>query len=151
RLRHGHAAGARARAACGGDAAAGGRRGGGRGGGSRRCGRETGLMDDRGGGTGAAGRAPVLLAAGGTAGHLFPAEALAAALARRGISVELATDPRAARFAQDFPARHLHVVPSATLRGRDPWSLARTAAILAWGTLQSFRLLRRMRPAAVVG
>src|SRR5260370_35826582 len=100
---------------------------------------------------GAGGRALVLLAAGGTAGHLFPAEALAAVLSRRGIAVELATDARAARFAQDFPAEHRHMIPSATLRGRDPWSLARTAAILAWATLQSSMLLRRMRPAAVVG
>ena len=105
-------------------------------------------MSERGGG---AGRAPVLLAAGGTAGHLFPAEALAAALSRRGIAVELATDKRAARFAQDFPATHRHVIPSATLRGRDPWNLASTAAILAWGTLRSWMLLRRVRPAAVVG
>ncbi len=96
-------------------------------------------------------RAPVLLAAGGTAGHLFPAEALAVALSRRGIAVELATDARAARFAQDFPAEHRHVIPSATWRGRDPLSLASTAAILAWGTLKSWMLLRRMRPAAVVG
>jgi UDP-N-acetylglucosamine--N-acetylmuramyl-(pentapeptide) pyrophosphoryl-undecaprenol N-acetylglucosamine transferase len=105
-------------------------------------------MQERGG---AGGRAPVLLAAGGTAGHLFPAEALAAALARRGIEVELATDARAAHFARNFPAKHLHVVESATLRGRDPWNLARTAAVLAWGTLKSLALLRRIRPAAVVG
>jgi UDP-N-acetylglucosamine--N-acetylmuramyl-(pentapeptide) pyrophosphoryl-undecaprenol N-acetylglucosamine transferase len=95
--------------------------------------------------------APILLAAGGTAGHLFPAEALAAALARRGITVELATDARAAPFAQNFPAKRLHVIPSATLRGRDPLNIARTAASLGWGTLQSWMLLRQIRPRAVVG
>src|SRR5438094_6135111 len=99
---------------------------------------------------GGAGR-PVLLAAGGTAGHLFPAEALAAALARRAVAVELATDARAARFAQQFPANHVHVVASATLRGRGPVSLAQTAAVLGWGTLLSWMLLRRIAPAAVVG
>ena len=42
-----------------------------------------------------------------------------------------------------FRARAIHIVPSATLRGRDPLSLARTAAVLAAGTFRAFRLLAR--------
>ena len=45
----------------------------------------------------------------------------------------------------------MHVVASATLRGRGPVSLAQTAAVLGWGTLRSWMLLRRIAPAAVVG
>ena len=93
----------------------------------------------------------VLLAAGGTGGHLFPAEALAAALKRRGIEVDLATDERAARYGHDFPARETHVIPSATIRGRDPISMARTVATLGLGAMKALRLMRRIRPAAVVG
>ena len=45
---------------------------------------------------------PVLVAAGGTGGHLFPAAALASVLSERGIAVHLATDRRAIRFGEAF-------------------------------------------------
>ncbi|MCC6887703.1 MAG: undecaprenyldiphospho-muramoylpentapeptide beta-N-acetylglucosaminyltransferase [Hyphomicrobiales bacterium] len=93
----------------------------------------------------------VLLAAGGTGGHLFAAEALAEALARRGVIVELATDRRAERYGKAFPARAIHIIPSDTVRARNPLALARTAIALGRGLLRSYGLLRRLRPAAVVG
>ncbi|HEY2134718.1 MAG TPA: undecaprenyldiphospho-muramoylpentapeptide beta-N-acetylglucosaminyltransferase [Xanthobacteraceae bacterium] len=93
----------------------------------------------------------VVVAAGGTGGHLFPAEALAVALARRGVVVDLATDERAVHYGADFPARQTHIIPSATVRGRDPVSLARTGLRLAHGTLRALSLLGRLRPAAVIG
>src|SRR5262249_30194190 len=65
----------------------------------------------------------VLLCAGGTGGHLFPAEALAAALAKRGVAVELATDERGAPYARGFPARRVHAIPSETVRSRSPLSM----------------------------
>jgi UDP-N-acetylglucosamine--N-acetylmuramyl-(pentapeptide) pyrophosphoryl-undecaprenol N-acetylglucosamine transferase len=82
---------------------------------------------------------------------LFPAEALAAALAARGVAVELATDARAAGYGGTFPARAMHVIPSATLRGRNPFAYARAGAVIGLGVAKAHRLLGRLRPAAVVG
>lgn len=96
-----------------------------------------------------AGSPLVLLAAGGTGGHLFPAESLAVVLGRRGVAVDLATDVRAAHFK--FPAREVHLIPSATVRGRDPLALARTGLMLARGTLKAWRVIGRVRPNVVVG
>src|SRR3569833_2931878 len=72
----------------------------------------------------------ILLCAGGTGGQLFPAEALAVALNMRGITVDLATDHRAAHFK--FPARNVHLIPSATLRKHKPKNIAKTAALLTY-------------------
>ena len=93
--------------------------------------RERGVMH-------AAGGAPVLVAAGGTGGHLFPAEALAAALVQRGVAVHLATDRRAARYGGAFVDEAVHVIASATLRARNPVALARTAAALGAGLAQAW-------------
>ncbi len=91
----------------------------------------------------------MLLAAGGTGGHLFPAEALAVALDKRSAIVELATDARAAHFK--FPARAMHIIPSATLRGRNPIAFARMLSMLALGTAKAWSLIGHIRPAVVVG
>jgi len=93
----------------------------------------------------------ILLAAGGTGGHLFPAEALGVELIRRGFRVRLATDSRALRYSGLFSKDMIDVVPSETVRGRAPWRLAYTGAMLAAGTAVSLNLMRRLKPAAVVG
>jgi UDP-N-acetylglucosamine--N-acetylmuramyl-(pentapeptide) pyrophosphoryl-undecaprenol N-acetylglucosamine transferase len=97
------------------------------------------------------GLARVLVTAGGTGGHLFPAEALAAVLQQRGIAVHLATDRRAERFGGAFSEEAIHVVASATLRARNPIALTRTTALLGLGFVQAWALIGRLKPAAVVG
>ena len=93
----------------------------------------------------------VLLAAGGTGGHLFPAAALAAALRRRGVEVELASDDRALKYGADFPARAVHAFPSATTTGAGALNKARAAMTLAAGVVAALVKLRRIRPRALVG
>lgn len=93
----------------------------------------------------------ILLAAGGTGGHLFPAEALGVELIKRGLRVRLATDARALRYSGLFTSDNIDVVPSETVRGRNPISLARTVITLGYGTGIAINVVRRLKPAAVVG
>jgi UDP-N-acetylglucosamine--N-acetylmuramyl-(pentapeptide) pyrophosphoryl-undecaprenol N-acetylglucosamine transferase len=93
----------------------------------------------------------ILLAAGGTGGHLFPAASLAAALARRGADVELATDDRAMKYGEDFPARAIHALPSATTTDVGYFAKTRAALTLGFGVATALVKIRRMRPRAVVG
>ncbi|MDP3527231.1 MAG: undecaprenyldiphospho-muramoylpentapeptide beta-N-acetylglucosaminyltransferase [Hoeflea sp.] len=98
-----------------------------------------------------AGRKLFLLAAGGTGGHLFPAEALAHELIARGHDVHLVTDSRAERFAGKFPASEVHVVRSATIGSKNPVKVVQSLWTLFQGTRAAGRLLRRIRPDAVIG
>src|SRR5436305_1777148 len=93
----------------------------------------------------------ILLAAAGSGGHLFPAEPLGVELMKRGTRVRLVTDARAIRYSGLFSSDMIDVVPSETVRGSSPWSLARTGAMLAAGTAVALNLMRKLRPAAVVG
>jgi UDP-N-acetylglucosamine--N-acetylmuramyl-(pentapeptide) pyrophosphoryl-undecaprenol N-acetylglucosamine transferase len=93
----------------------------------------------------------VILAAGGTGGHLFPAEALGAELMKRGCRVRLITDARAIRYSGLFSSDMIDVVPSETVRSRTPWSLAYTGVMLGAGAAKAAALMTKWKPAAVIG
>lgn len=93
----------------------------------------------------------IAVAAGGTGGHLFPAEALAVALRARGARVVLATDTRAERFAGDFPAEAVIAFPAATPSGRSPVKALRALITLWQGFRAARREIRTRRPVVVVG
>ena len=92
-----------------------------------------------------------VVAAGGTGGHLFPAEALAQVLISRGWRIVLATDARGARFAEGFPAEERIALSAATFRRGDPIGMARAGLTIVRGVLQARGAFGRLRPAVVVG
>lgn len=97
-------------------------------------------------------RAPlILISAGGTGGHLFPAEALAHVLRRLGLRVVLVTDERVGALAEKFPADEVISVPSATPSRRSLLGMVEAAGTLWRGVGASRALIKRLRPAAVVG
>jgi UDP-N-acetylglucosamine--N-acetylmuramyl-(pentapeptide) pyrophosphoryl-undecaprenol N-acetylglucosamine transferase len=93
----------------------------------------------------------IMLAAGGTGGHLFPAEALAFELKALGYSIHLVTDSRAERYAGKFPADEIHVVPSATIGSKNPLKVASSLWTLWSGIRVARRLMGKVRPKVVVG
>jgi UDP-N-acetylglucosamine--N-acetylmuramyl-(pentapeptide) pyrophosphoryl-undecaprenol N-acetylglucosamine transferase len=97
--------------------------------------------------------APLLLiAAGGTGGHMFPAQALAEAMIAKGWRVKLSTDARGARYAGGFPSQVQVVVLSSATFARGG-ALAKLAVPfrIAGGVLAALVSMLRDRPAVVVG
>ncbi len=93
----------------------------------------------------------IVLAAGGTGGHVFPAEALARELQQRGFKMALITDKRGVAYGGALGAMETHRVLAGGIAGKSPWAKARSVAELGLGTLQARSLLRRLAPRAVVG
>lgn len=93
---------------------------------------------------------PIILAAGGTGGHMFPAEALARTLNARGHRVILVTDRRGKAFGNNLPDVQVERIRAATAA---PGILAKLRMVveLVLGTAQARSLLRDLKPALVVG
>ena len=94
---------------------------------------------------------PIVIAAGGTGGHLFPGQALSQELRRRGRRIALITDERVQRFDRLFPDADIYPVPAATPSGKGAAGLVRAAPAILAGVARSFGVLGRIKPAALIG
>jgi len=94
---------------------------------------------------------PIVIAAGGTGGHLFPGQALAQELARRGESVAVITDDRVAGVKARFPDTDVFSVPSATPSGGGVVGMVRAVLPILRGIFTARRLLARLEARAVIG
>lgn len=90
-----------------------------------------------------------VVAAGGTGGHMFPAEALAREMAARGWRVALATDARGEAYAQGFPAEERLALDAAT--GRGPLGLFKAGLAIGRGVMQARGAFARLDADMVIG
>lgn len=98
------------------------------------------------------GQKLLLMAAGGTGGHMFPAQALAEAMLKRGWRVKLSTDARGARYTGGFPhSTEITEVSSATFARGGVLAKAMVGPKIVGGVLSMVMQMRRDRPDAVIG
>ncbi len=91
----------------------------------------------------------IVLAAGGTGGHVFPAEALARELLGRGMRVVLFTDRRGNKFSGELSVQNYRVRASSL--GKGVFGRVRSLLEMGVGVLQAGHLLRKLKPSIVVG
>ena len=95
---------------------------------------------------------PIVIAAGGTGGHFFPAEALATELLARGRRVALMTDARSGGLQSPvFAGLERFVISGAGIAGRGAVRAGKAVAALAAGVVQARGILARSHAAMVVG
>jgi UDP-N-acetylglucosamine--N-acetylmuramyl-(pentapeptide) pyrophosphoryl-undecaprenol N-acetylglucosamine transferase len=96
-------------------------------------------------------RGVIVLAAGGTGGHLFPAQALGEELVRRGYLIHLMSDQRARDYGSKFPAVQIHEIPSGSINKSKPLTFVTGGMKLARGFFMARNILNSLKPLAVVG
>jgi UDP-N-acetylglucosamine--N-acetylmuramyl-(pentapeptide) pyrophosphoryl-undecaprenol N-acetylglucosamine transferase len=93
----------------------------------------------------------IVLASGGTGGHIFPARALAEELNSRGFNVVLMTDNRGEKYDELFPNVEIVVVKSGSPSTGGLIGKFKAVFAISIGILQSRKILKRLKPVVVIG
>ncbi len=99
----------------------------------------------------AAGQGTIILAAGGSGGHMFPAQALAHELVARGYKIVLITDDRGYRYADRFPDTEIKLIHAATFAGANPIKRLMAGFRILGGLLAAAGTVRKIKPKAAIG
>lgn len=93
----------------------------------------------------------VIIAAGGTGGHMFPARAFADEMRARGWAVGLISDDRGLRYAETFPAEWKVAVKASSPNVRKPWTLPGAFLKINRGIAEAGRTIAREGPSLIAG
>ena len=93
----------------------------------------------------------IIIASGGTGGHVFPACSLANYLIKENFDVKLTTDKRGLEYLKDYKILDLVVIPSTSLNKKNILKLFSSIILIILSIFKSFLFLINNRPSIIFG
>lgn len=93
----------------------------------------------------------IILGAGGTGGHMFPAEAAAHYFAAQGYEITLITDARGMRFGDNFKDYNIARLPAANIRAGGIMKRFHSVGLLLKSIWMAFKITWKIKPDVTLG